>query len=60
MQHASKRHENDSEKLTDTWHIGLGASHITYTGIIGSCNYFGSICESRGLNNLKTHEIKTI
>ena len=33
---------------------------ITCTGIIGSCNCFGRICESRGLSNLKTREIKTI
>ena len=32
---------------------------ITCSGIIGTCNCFGSICESRRLNNLKTHEIKT-
>ena len=25
---------------------------ITYTGIVGTCNYFGRICESRGLSNL--------
>ena len=33
---------------------------ISYIGIIATCNYFGSICESRGLSNLKTREIKTI
>ena len=33
---------------------------VTCTGIIGTYNYFGSMCESRGLNNLKTREIKTI
>ena len=25
---------------------------ITCTGIVGTCNYFGGICESRGLSNL--------
>ena len=33
---------------------------VTCTGINGTCNCFGSICESRGLSNLKTREIKTI
>ena len=33
---------------------------IACTGIIGTCNCFGSICESRGLGNLKTREINTM
>ena len=31
MQHASKRHGNNNEKLEDTWHIGLGALHEANT-----------------------------
>ena len=40
--------------------LPLEFGSITCTGIIGTCNCFGSICESRGLSNLKTHETKTI
>ena len=40
--------------------LPLEFGSITYTGIIGTCNCFGSICESRGLSNLKTRKIKTI
>ena len=40
--------------------LPLEFGSITCTGIIGTCNCFGSICESRGLRNLKTREIKTI
>ena len=40
--------------------LPLEFGRITCTGIIGTCNCFGSICESRGLSNLKTREIKTI
>ena len=40
--------------------LPLEFGYITCTGIIGTCNCFGSIRESRGLNNLKTREIKTI
>ena len=40
--------------------LPLKLGGITCTGILGTCNSFGSICESRGLSNLKTREIKTI
>ena len=30
--------------------LEIGA--IICTGIVGTCNWFGSICESRGLSNL--------
>ena len=33
--------------------LPLEFGSITCTGIIGTCNCFGSICESRGLSNLK-------
>ena len=32
--------------------LPLELSCVTCTGLIGTCNYFGSICESRGLSNL--------
>ena len=32
--------------------LPLELSCVTCTGIIGTCNCFGSICESRGLSNL--------
>ena len=32
--------------------LPLKFGSITCTGIIGTYNYFGSICESRGLSNL--------
>ena len=32
--------------------LPLELSSVTCTGIIGTCNCFGSICESRGLSNL--------
>ena len=40
--------------------LPLELGGITCISIIDTCNYFGSICESRGLRNLKTREIKTV
>ena len=32
--------------------LPLELGRVTCTGIVGTCNYFGRICESRGLSNL--------
>ena len=37
--------------------LPLEFSSISCAGIISTCNCFCSICESRGLNNLKAREI---
>ena len=40
--------------------LPLQLGGIICTGIIGTRNCFGNICESRGLGNLKTREINSI
>ena len=40
--------------------LPLKLSGITCISLVGTCNCFGSIYESRGLSNLETREIKTI
>ena len=52
-----KRHVVTAKDLVE---LPLEFGSITCTGIIGTCNCFGRICESRGLSNLKTRQIKTI
>ena len=41
---------NTTNKIFIELPLELGC--ITCTGIVGTCNCFGSICESRGLSNL--------
>ena len=52
-----KRHVVTAKVLVE---LPLEFGSITCTSIISTCNYFGSIRESRGLSNLKTREIKSI
>ena len=54
--HPERKHSNKKIFVE----LPLELSCVICTGIIGTCNCFGSICESRGLSNLKTREIKTI
>ena len=46
--------QQEKNNTTNKIFIGLPLelSCVTCTGIIGTCNCFGSICESRGLSNL--------
>ena len=41
---------NTTNKIFIELPLELGC--VTCTGILGTCNCFGSICESRGLSNL--------
>ena len=56
IDHPKKTHKNDQ----DLAELPLEFGSITCAGIIGPYNSFGSICEWRGLSNLKTLMIKTI
>ena len=46
-----KRHAVTAKVLVE---LPLELGCTTCIGIISTCNCFGSICESRGLDNLKT------
>jgi len=44
------KRNNTTNKIFIELPLELGC--VTCTGIVGTCNCFGSICESRGLSNL--------